>query len=290
VINLKLKLPYIIVFLIPVFIFVGIMYYMLGWSAIVSSMKWIGMTPIWNFAGIYNYQSLYNSSEFWLAFKNNIIWLIAFVIPTGIVGLIMAYLFEYVPRKLSSLLKSVFLYPLVISPVVAGVVWAWIFDPQYGIASTIFSVLNVHLGWLGDPAMATFCLIIAGIWQELGFALVLYIAAIGEIPREHVEAAKIDGASYWAIFVNIVIPEVGHATLIVFSLLVLYSLQVFTLVWVMTSGGPGTSTEVLPYMMYKVTFDRLMVGQGAAISMVIFAISIIVLIPISISMMRRWMS
>lgn len=286
---MKTKVRYIALFLFPSLIVIGVIYYMLGWTTIASTMNWVGMAPKWDFAGILNYKILFSSPRFWNALKNNILWLAFFVLPASIVGLVLAYSFELVPR-FSKILRPIFLYPLVIAPIVTGTVWAWIFDPQMGIMNSISSIFDLHFGWIADPNMANYCLIIAGIWQNLGFALVLYLAAIGEIPREQVEAARVDGASYWSIFFFIVIPEIGHAMIIVLSLLTLYSLKVFDLVWVMTRGGPGYSTEVLPYLMYRLTFRQLMVGEGAAVSIIILALSMIVLIPLSKWIMQRWMS
>ncbi len=279
-----------LLFLLPGLAIVGILYYMLVWTAIVSTMDWVGMAPVWKFAGLKNYSILVHSPRFWTNVKNNAIWLLVFVLPTGIFGMVLAYALEGFP-KASRFLKPIFFYPLVIAPVVTGTLWAWIFEPQNGVLNRILTLLHLEYlrgGWIADPKTAIYCMIVAGIWQNFGFALVLYTAAIREIPRDHIDAAKVDGASPSQIFFYIVVPEISHATIVVFSLLVLYTLKVFDLVWVMTGGGPGYSTEVLPYFMYRVTFRQLMVGMGAAIAMVILLISLIVLVPISKWMMERW--
>ncbi len=283
--------PYtLLVFLLPGFTIVGILYYMLIWTGVVSTTDWIGMAPVWKFAGFKNYIVLFHSPRFWTNLKNNMIWLVVFVVPTGFIGMILAYMLDGLPR-LSKFVRPIFFYPLVIAPVVTATLWAWIFEPQNGVLNNLLSLMHfdfLKAGWIADPKIAIYCMIVAGIWQNFGFALVLYTAAIGEIPRDHIDAAKVDGATSTQIFFHIVIPEISHATIVVLSLLVLYTLKVFDLVWVMTGGGPGYATEVLPYFMYRVTFRQLMVGEGAAIAMIILLMSFVVLVPISKWMMERW--
>ncbi|PLV60045.1 hypothetical protein AS005_01785 [Thermotoga sp. KOL6] len=263
---------------------------MLLWTVVVSMTDWVGMNPTWKFAGFKNYKLLFSMPRFWVNMKNNIIWLVVFVVPTGVFGMILAYLLELFP-SISRIVRPIYLYPLVVAPIVAGTLWAWFFDPQSGVLNSILDLVNLSnfkAGWIADPKLAVYCMIVAGIWQNLGFALVLYTAAIREIPREHIEAAKVDGANMRQIFFHIVVPEIGHATLIIFSLLVLYTLKVFDLVWIMTRGGPGYATEVLPYLMYRITFRQLLVGMGAAVAVVILMLSIVILIPLSKWMMARW--
>lgn len=287
---MKTKLSVILLFLIPGFTIVGILYYMLFWTALVSTMNWVGMAPVWKFIGLKNYEILFHMPRFWTNVKNNLIWLLVFVLPTGTLGMVLAYVLEQFP-KLSRYFKPIFLYPLVIAPVVAGTIWAWIFEPQTGVLNNVLSLLGLETfkgGWIADPRQAIYCMIMAGIWQNFGFSLVLYTAAIKEIPSDHIDAARVDGAKPSQIFFYVVVPEISHATIIVFSLLVLYTLKIFDLVWVMTGGGPGYSTEVLPYFMYRVTFRQLMVGMGAAIAMIILLISFLVLVPMSKWMMERW--
>ena len=288
---MRVRLRTLLFFLLPGFTIVGILYYMLAWTGIVSTMDWVGMAPVWKFAGLKNYRILFTSQRFWTNVKNNMIWLILFVIPTGIFGMVLAYVLELMPR-ISRVLKPIFFYPLVISPVVTGTLWAWFFEPQQGVLNVILRYLHLDFlrtGWIADPKIAVYCMIVAGIWQNLGFALVLYTAAMREVPSDHLDAAKVDGASPGQIFFHIIVPEIGHATIVVFSLLVLYTLKVFDLVWVMTRGGPGYATEVLPYLMYRITFRQLMVGVGSAVAVIILLISIVVLVPLSKWMMARWM-
>ena len=117
--------------------------------------------------------------------------------------------------------------------------------------------------------------------------MTLYLAAIRDIPREIFEAARVDGASDLQVFRDVIIPNVGHATMIVTAMLILFTLKLFDLVWVMTFGGPGTSTEVLPFFMFVTPFGQHVVGIGAAISVTILVLAVAVVVPYAWWSMRR---
>jgi ABC-type sugar transport system permease subunit len=227
--------------------------------------------------------------RFWINLQNNLIWLLVFIVPTAALGLLLAYGLE-LSGDVASLFRPLFLYPMALSFVVTGTVWAWMYDPDAGVINNILR--NIGLGsfvqpWIADPQEATLCLIGAAIWQYTGFAMTLYLAAIRDIPREIIEAAKVDGASEIQLFFYVIVPNVGHATMISIAMLTLFTLKVFDLVWVMTFGGPGNSTEVLPFFMFVATFRQQLVGLGAAISVIILLLAIAVVIPYSWWSMRR---
>lgn len=265
------------------------MYGMMAWTVVVSLDNWVGMAPVWEFNGVQNYVTLFGMERFWINLKNNLIWLIVFIPPTAALGLLLAYALELSGRA-ENLFRPLFLYPMALSFIVAGTVWAWMYDPDAGVINNILR--GVGLGgltqpWIADPRLATFCLIGAAIWQYTGFAMTLYLAAIRDIPREIIEAAKVDGASNVQVFRFVVVPNVGHATMIVVAMLTLFTLKVFDLVWVMTFGGPGNSTEVLSFFMFVATFRQQLVGIGAAISVVILILAIAVVVPYAWWSMKR---
>jgi len=280
---------HIVLFLLPLVIIVALMYGMMAWTLVVSLDNWVGMAPVWEFNGIQNYATLFGMERFWINLKNNLIWLVVFIPPTAALGLLLAYALELSGRA-ENLFRPLFLYPMALSFIVAGTVWAWMYDPDAGVINNILR--GVRLGglaqpWIADPGLATLCLIGAAIWQYTGFAMVLYLAAIRDIPREIIEAARVDGASDVQIFRFVVVPNVGHATMIVIAMLTLFTLKVFDLVWVMTFGGPGNSTEVLSFFMFVATFRQQLVGIGAAISVVILILAIAVVVPYAWWSMKR---
>jgi len=283
---------HILLFLSPLLAIVLLMYGMMAWTVVVSMNNWVGMAPMWKFNGLENYVTLFSGAlkeRFWTNLGNNLKWLLVFIIPTTSLGLLLAYGLELSGRA-ESVFRPLFLYPMALSFVVTGTVWAWMYDPDAGVINNILR--TVGLGrltqpWIASPSLATYCLIGAAIWQYTGFAMTLYLAAIRDIPREIFEAARVDGASDIQLFRHVVVPNVGHATMIVVGMLTIFTLKVFDLVWVMTFGGPGNSTEVLSFFMFVATFRQQFVGIGAAISVIILILAIIVVVPYALWSMRR---
>ncbi len=280
---------HVILFLGPILIIVAVLCGMIVWTVAVSMDNWVGMAPVWKFIGFENYATLFKMERFWNAFKNNLIWMVAFIVPSALLGLLLAYGLSLSGRA-EALFRPIFLYPLALSFVVTGTLWAWMYDPEAGVINNIlkgFGLGNFIQPWIADPKQATYCLIAAAIWQYTGFAMTLYIAAIRDIPIEIFEAAKVDGASALQIFRHIVVPNVTQATMVTIGMLTIFSLKVFDLVWVITFGGPGTSTEVLGFFMFVATYRQAFVGLGAAISVVILILAILVVVPYSWWSMRR---
>jgi ABC-type sugar transport system permease subunit len=275
---------HVILFLGPLLLIVVLMYGMMAWTTAVAMDDWVGMAPVWKFAGWNNFHALLTGTlrqRFLTSLRNNLTWLGVFILPTASLGLLLAFGLDLVGRA-ERVLRPLFLYPMALSFVVTGTVWAWMYDPDAGVFNDILR--SIGLGrwaqpWIADPTLGTFCLIGAAVWQYTGFAMTLYLAAIRDIPREIFEAARVDGATDVNLFRYVVVPNVGHATMIVVAMLILVTLKVFDLVWVMTFGGPGNSTEVLSFFMFVATFRQQFVGIGAAISVVIMVLAIAVVVP-----------
>lgn len=270
---------------------VALMYFMICWTIVISMTEWVGLAPSGKFIGLKNYITLFNLGRFWVNLKNNVIWLATFIIPTTAFGLLLAYGIELSGRA-AVIWRPLFLYPIALSFVITGTLWAWMYDPSSGVINTILRTLKLDFmagSWIANPKLAIYCLVGTAVWQYTGFAMVLYLAAIHAIPREIREAAMVDGASHLQIFRHIIVPNVGHATLVVVATLTVFSLKVFDLVWVMTMGAPGHRTEVLPYLMFVMTFQQYRGGIGAAISVIILLLAIGVVIPYARWAMKRWM-
>ena len=281
-----------LLFLAPLLLIVLLMYGMMAWTVAVSMDDWVGMAPVWKFHGLGNFRTLLGGAlreRLFTSLRNNLIWLVVFIAPTASLGLFLAYGLDLVGRA-ERVLRPLFLYPIALSFVVTGTLWAWMYDPDAGVINNLLRMIGLGRWaqpWIADPGLATFCLIGAAVWQYTGFAMTLYLAAIRDMPREIFEAARVDGASDVQTFRHVVIPNVGHATMIVVAMLILVTLKVFDLVWVMTFGGPGISTEVLPFFMFVATFRQQFIGIGAAISVLILILAVVVVVPYAWWSMRR---
>jgi len=279
-----------LLFLVPILVIVGIFYGMIVWDFVVALTGWQGLQATWKFVGLYHFSRLFGLQRFWVNLGNNLRWLLFFIAPTVFVGFLLAYLLNNLGRG-EKILWQIFLFPMSLSFIITGVLWARMYDPSSGLINSLLRFIGVNtsrLGWIALPQTAIYCMILAAFWQYLGFSLVIYLGAIKGIPYEMVEAAKMDGASHLTVAFRVIFPNVGHATLICTTMLAITTVKVFDLVWVMTRGGPGVSTEVLPYLMYRLTFDSRDIGMGAATSIVILGFSAVMVIPYSLWALKKW--
>ena len=263
---------------------------MIVWDIFAAFTHWQGLLPTWQFNGFKNFSRLFQMNRFWINLRNNILWLAIFIVPTVVVGFSLAYLITNLKRG-ETILWQIFLFPMALSFIITGVLWAWMYDPSSGVINSILRLIGVNtsrLGWIALPKSAIYCMIFSAFWQYLGFAMVIYLGAIKSLPLEMVEAARVDGASHFTISFRIIFPNVGHATLISTTMLAITTVKAFDLVWVMTRGGPGVSTEILPYLMYRLTFDSRDIGMGAATSIVMLIFSAIIVIPYSLWALKKW--
>lgn len=278
------------IFLTPVVLGVGILYWMIIWNLGAAFTRWDGLKPTWQFIGFEHFMNLFSLRRFWVNVGNNFLWLLLFIVPTTLVGFVLAYLFSNI-GKAEGVLRQVFLFPMALSFIITGVLWSWMYDPGSGLINTIlkgFGVNTLRLGWLADPKIAIYCMIFTGFWQYVGFAMVIYLGAIRGLSDAMIEAAKIDGANRFRILFQIIFPNVGHGTLICTTMLGITTVKVFDLVWLMTGGGPGIKTEVLPYLMYRLSFSQRNLGMGAATSIVILVLAGALVIPYSLWALKRW--
>ena len=170
--------------------------------------------------------------------------------------------------------RTVFFLPFVLSEVVTGVVWSFLYHPDSGINNLLSAIIPGYErhGWLGDTRTVLPAIFVVITWKYIGFHFVLYVAGLQNIPRDLEEAAQIDGASPLRVIRDVTIPLLGPTIRLSIFLSALGSLQFFDLVWVMTTGGPVNASETMATYMYKFGFQRFALGYGAAVSVVIFVI------------------
>lgn len=278
------------IYLTPVLLLIGVLYLLILWNLVASLTVWQGILPTWKFAGLSNYLQLFSLPRFWDNLQHNLIWLVIFIVPTSFLGFVLAEFFTAMTRA-EVFFRQIFLYPMALSYIVSGTLWAWMYDPGSGLINSIlkaFSLNVTRLGWIADPKIAIYCMIIAAFWQYTGFALVIYLGAIRGLPTEMYEAARVDGASRARVMFNITLPNVGHGTLITTTMLAIFTVKIFDLVYVMTGGGPGDHTEVLPFLMYQITYSQRDFGMGTAIATVILILAAIMVIPYSNWAIKKW--
>jgi multiple sugar transport system permease protein len=173
--------------------------------------------------------------------------------------------------------RTAFYAPHVVSVTVIGVVWVWMLDPRFGLVNQYLGVFGVpDIPWLTNPSWVLFGVAIAAIWWEVGFCMVVLLAGLQDIPRELREAAAVDGANDWTTFWRIVLPLLRPALSLVITIEVIATLRVFSLIYVMTNGGPaGASASVIAYV-FETGWTKFQLGYAAALSMMLFATILIV--------------
>jgi raffinose/stachyose/melibiose transport system permease protein len=250
----------------------------------VSFTKWQGIgTPIW--IGLTNYQKLFRDTTFWASFKNNLILIIAITIIPTIIGLLLStVLFGYVAdrfgRPVSNFFRGGFYLPQILPVAIAGVIWGWLLQPD---GTVNWFLRSIGLGflahnWLGDAATALPTVMMIMIWFQIGYPLVIFMAALQRIDPELLEAAALDGASGLQGFFYITLQMIRPEIFVVILTTTIYALKIFGQIFVLTRGGPGTATMVPAYFAYQNFFEKSNVGYGAAISTVMTVIILVVTI------------
>jgi len=210
---------------------------------------------------------------------NNLTFTPFFVLGSMILGFFLASLLDK-GVKFESFFRTVFLLPMAISLVVSGTIWVWLYDPTNGAVDALLKLIGLPaINWLGNMSFALPAIIIATIWQYTGFTTSIYLAGLRGIPKEIIEAAKLDGAHGFRLYWNIIIPMVQSSTVTAFVLMIQLSLQMFDIIWVMTSGGPAFATDMPAVYMFIAAFKQNFVAQGAAIAVIIFLLTLVVVIP-----------
>ncbi len=241
-----------------------------------------------NFVGLENYRWVFTSSAMHVAFRNNLLWIVLFTGLTVSLGLILAVMADRV--RYESPVKSAIFLPMAISFVGAGVIWLFVYayrppdTPQIGLLNAVWTGLfhQEPIAWLQNRATSNFALIAAGVWIWTGFCMVILSAAYKGIPRELLEAARVDGANEWQVFWKIIIPTMKPTLAVVTTTMIINVLKVFDIVYVMTNGNYGT--EVIANRMYKEMFHFHNFGRASAIAVIL----LLAIVPVMMVNIRRF--
>ncbi|MBX3004590.1 MAG: sugar ABC transporter permease [Anaerolineales bacterium] len=225
-------------------------------SARYSLFAWDGLgTPV-NFVGFHNYERMIGDPIFWNALKNNGVVLLFSLFIQIPLGISLAILLTGKMKGLA-FFRTIYLSPIVLSGVIVGLLWQWIYNPGFGLANSLlreFGLNGLVQNWLGDDQRVLLWIIVAGIWRDIGFYIIIFIGSIQAISREIYEAAEMDGATGWQLHRNITLPLIRPTMLTAATLGIISSFLIFDLIWVMTEGGPYNSSEVLTTYMFKMAF------------------------------------
>lgn len=279
-----------ILFLLPDFIgfFVFTLIGVLGTFGI-SFLNWNLVRPP-TFVGLNNYRDLANDPLFWQVLGNTIYYALGVVpISTALALLIAMGLNRKLPGMV--IFRTAYFAPFITTLTASALLWQWIFDPTRGFIDSILYMIGVNNppGWLNSTAWAMPALIIFGVWRQIGFSMVLFLAGLQSVPRTLLEAASVDGAGPWRRFWNITLPMLSPTTFFVVIITTIGSFQLFDQAFILTSGrfSPDNATNTLVGYLYNKAFVDLNMGGASATAwvlfIIIFAVTIVQLIG-----QRRW--
>ncbi|MCZ7545634.1 MAG: sugar ABC transporter permease [Anaerolineae bacterium] len=223
--------------------------------------------------GLRHFEWIFKDPQFWNSMKNTLVYTIA-TVPGGI--LLALVLSEFIFRRSARVqvfYKSAYYLPSVVSTAILSLVWLWIYNPFYGILNFFLSLFGIEpVNWLTNPQIALFSVILMSIIGGVGVSVVFLTAAMGAIPTELYDAAKIDGAGEWQRFWSVTVPLLRPTLLYLFVVGFIGNFQVFEQIYIMTQGGPGYpgATETVGYLIYSSAFTSLNLGLAAAQSVVLF--------------------
>ncbi|HIZ64531.1 MAG TPA: sugar ABC transporter permease, partial [Candidatus Blautia pullicola] len=247
-------------------------------SAIWMSMLKSDTLHSSHFAGLENYISVFESTLFWKSMKISIIFIIVTTIFQVILGFFYGYL-VYLQPKGYRIYKILLFIPNVLPSVASGFIWSYIYSPSMGVLKPLMEGMGLgeyYISPIADPKMALYAVIFAQIWCGLGVQVILFNSGFMNIPSEVIESARLDGATGWKMIKTMVIPMSWDITKMVIILQTIGALRSFDLIYVMTSGGPNHSTEVLPMHLFVNAFQNFNLGYGNVVAVVLFVLAMII--------------
>ncbi len=246
--------------------------------AITGSFYAFGITSrSWNWVGIDNYTRAMTDPIFWLALRNNLIIVLgSIVLQVGFGTIIAAILDRGLPRA-STIFRTIIFAPMVVSAVAVAVIWQVLLDPNVGGINAIIKAVGLtppQLGWLGDPDISIWVVLMIACWQYTGFMMVLILAGLQGIPRDLYEAAALDGAKGLKAFRHITLPSIRNVLIVAVLITTIGGFKVFDLIFATTGGGPANATQVLGTYIYLQAFNLGNMGYADAISVILLLIAL----------------
>ena len=281
------KYRLVIPFLTPAILLYGVfVLWPYAQSFYIALTDWRGLSPRRNFIGLQNFANLVKDGNFWNALGHNAQLLIALPIFTLTIALFFATLFTQGGRGLpgARYFRVVFFFSYVMGAPIIGVLWSFIYHPNIGLVNAFLGALHLQglqRTWLGDPSTALWAVMAVVVWQSVGFYMVLFIAGMQSIPATYYEAAVLDGASRPTMFLRITLPLLWDHVQVALVYIGIAALDFFTIVAVMTEGGPDRSSDVVAHYLYTTAFQYGQFGyataMGVSLLLLTLALSVVTL-------------
>ncbi|GIN72518.1 sugar ABC transporter permease [Bacillus sp. J14TS2] len=239
----------------------------------LSLTNWDYISPSFDYVGIDNYTSAFTSEDFYQALYNTIFFGFWTVIPTVVIGLLLALLLRETLKGIT-FFRSLLFSPWITPMVAMSIVWTWIYEPEIGLLNQILGWFNLpQPEWLMSSDTAMWAVIIVTIWKNAGWAMLFYSDSLTKIPKELYEVSDIVGSSWFQKLRTIVIPLVSPTTLFLVIMSTIESIKAYDQIQVMTQGGPAGATRTLLYLYYQMAFEQFDMGQATAIANIIVVLT-----------------
>ncbi len=265
------------VFILPAAVlFLVFVAYPIIYNVQASGLRWDGIneaTPV----GLTNYFDLFKDPIFHTTLRNTGLWIILTIIPQSAIGLFLALVLNTVFRG-RVIYRVLFFLPVVISPIVIGIVWQRLLDPYRGVVGSLADATGwdfLNQSFLGNPKTALVTIIVINVWQWSGYSMLFYLAGLQQIDQSVLEAARIDGASYPHMVRSVIFPMLKPTHLSLILLSVIGSLKTFELVYATTKGGPNHASEMMPTYTFLEAFQLQSVGYASALSVLLLILAIV---------------
>ena len=225
-------------------------------------------TPV----GLAHYQSALGNAEFGHALWVTLWFVIAVVILEFLLGFLVALMLNNVERG-KDIYYTILLFPLLMNPVVVGLIWRMFLHPVLGIVNYVLSLLGIHaINWLGDVTNAFWTIVLVDMWHQVSFMVILLLAGLSALPKEPYEAARMEGASTLQTFFYVTLPLMRPVIMVTLLIRLIFAVKTYDLIYIMTRGGPGQATDLVSYFIYRQAFVGLNIGQAAAMSVILMLI------------------
>ena len=258
----------------------AVLIYPLAYSLWISFFDWTITSVEHPFLGLRNYVEAFTNSSSQFIFIQSIAFTVACIALEFVLGMALALLMarQFNGRGLA---RTLLLLPMLTAPVLAGFNFRWIFNDRFGLANQLLIQAGLQpMAWLADANLARIAVILVTIWQGIPFMMLLMLAGLESLPTAPFEAAMVDGASAWQRFLHITLPLLRPIIVVAVSLRVIDLFRTFDTIYIMTFGGPGHATELLPFYIYRAAFSSGRFGFASALSYVTLALTLLLLIPL----------
>ena len=228
-----------------------------------SSARWVGLD---------NFVSAFGNPRVWSSLATTLVFAGVCVSAEMVLGIGLALALEH-PVRGMALFRTLFILPMMIAPIAVGLAWRYLFDAQFGLINAVLGLFGVAAKtWLADPTLAFVAIVIADVWQWTPFVFIMMIAALASVDGSVIEASRIDGANWWQMTFRVKLPMVMHVIAITLMMRLIDAFRVLEVVYVLTFGGPGDSTEILALHIYKTAFVGQQLGVAAAVSVLLLVV------------------